>query len=118
ILPCVARTEIDVQQGKRQFVSVENSMGIVHSSKGMWPPASDNLWSEPAIVAGLAKATLNLPHIDWDSMIANYDVIRDHIEAVIPGFDAYNKRVRIPEGFYLPNGAREGRFNTASGKAH
>ena len=119
ILPCIARTEIDEQGGKRQFVSVENSMGIVHSSGGIWPPASDQLMSEPAIVAEIAKAILNnYTSIDWDAMVTDYDLIRDHIEQVIPGFEDYNKRIRIPEGFYLPNGPRSGKFNTLSGKAH
>jgi molybdopterin-dependent oxidoreductase alpha subunit len=118
ILPCIARTEIDEQKEGRQFVSVENSMGVVHASRGMWPPASNHLLSEPAIVAGMARATLSShPKLDWDKMIANYDRIRDHIEAVIPGFSEYNKRVRIPEGFYLPNGAREGKFNTKEQRA-
>jgi len=117
ILPCIARSEKDHQQSGDQIVSMENSMGIVHSSKGIGTPASNHLKSEHAIVAGIAKAT-GLNTIDWDAMIANYDVVRDHIEAVIPGFDDYNERVRRPEGFYLPNGAREGKFNTASGKAH
>ena len=118
ILPCLGRTNIDRQKGGKQFVSVENSMGIVHSSQGILAPPSAQLLSEPAIVAELAKATLgNRSKIDWDKMIADYDHIRDAIEAVIPGFENYNQRVREPGGFYLPNGAREQRFNTPSGKA-
>ncbi|MCL4159324.1 UNVERIFIED_CONTAM: hypothetical protein GTU68_001780 [Idotea baltica] len=118
ILPCIGRTEKDLQETGEQFVSVENSMGIVHSSQGILPPVSDAVKSEPAIVAGLAKATLgSSSKVDWDKMISNYDHVRDVIEKVIPGFEQYNERVREPSGFYLPNGARDGKFNTPSGKA-
>ncbi|MCB0585357.1 MAG: FdhF/YdeP family oxidoreductase [Phaeodactylibacter sp.] len=119
ILPCLGRTNADVQESGEQFVSVENSMGVVHSSQGILPPPSEHLLSEPAIIAGMAKATLgSRSKVDWDKMIANYDHIRDAIEAVVPGFEDYNRRVREPGGFYLPNGAREQQFNTPSGKAH
>lgn len=118
ILPCIARSERDSQISGEQFVSVENSMGVVHSSQGRFNPPSNHLLSEPAIIAGMAKATLPAnPNINWDQMVANYDTVRDHIEAVIPGFEQYNQRVRKPEGFYLPNGARKGDFNTDIGKA-
>ncbi len=118
ILPCIGRTEKDLQGTGEQFVSVENSMGIIHSSQGILPPVSESVKSEPAIVAGLAKATLgSSSKVDWDQMISNYDHVRDAIEKVIPGFEQYNERVREPGGFYLPNGAREGKFNTPSGKA-
>ena len=118
ILPCLGRTEIDQQTSGEQFVSVENSMGIVHSSRGVLPPCSAHLLSEPAIVAALAKATLgNHNPIDWSKMVSNYDYIRDAIEQTIAGFDDYNKRVRQAAGFYLPNGARNRQFNTPSGKA-
>lgn len=117
ILPCLAKSEEDIQKSGPQMLSCENSMGIVHSSQGPFKPASEHLLSEPAIIAGMAKATLANSSVIWDEMVANYDVIRDHIEAVIPGFDDYNRRVRIPEGFYLPNGAREGKFKTQTGKA-
>ena len=118
ILPCLGRTDADVQAGGKQFVSVENSMGVVHASKGVLHPCSSHLLSEPAIVAGMAKATLkNKLNLDWDALIANYNNIRDLIEKVIPGFENYNTRVRIPEGFYLPNGARDGNFTTPNGKA-
>lgn len=118
ILPCLGRTDMDLQNNEYQFVSVENSMGVVHSSKGIFTPSSDQLKSEPAIVAGMAEATLDKnENINWAGMRQNYDLIRDKIEAVIPGFDNYNKRIRNPGGFYLPNPAREGRFNTPSGKA-
>lgn len=119
ILPCLGRTNVDAQESGEQFVSVENSMGVIHSSQGVLPPPSEHLLSEPAIVAGLARATLGArSKVDWDKMISNYDHIRDAIEAVVPGFDDYNRRVREPGGFYLPNGAREQQFHTPSGKAH
>lgn len=118
ILPCLARTDQDIQAAGKQLVSVENSMGVVHSSQGILPPCSKDLMSEPAIVAHLAKATLgSQSKVDWEKMIANYDEIRNAIEKTIPGFDDYNQRIREPGGFYLPNGARKGEFNTASGKA-
>jgi molybdopterin-dependent oxidoreductase alpha subunit len=118
VLPCLGRTELDVQAGVEQFVSVENSMGIVHQSKGMLTPASEHLLSEPQIVARLATATLgDRSTVSWKEMATNYDLIRDAIEACIPGFDDYNKRVRREGGFYLPNGPRERTFTTISGKA-
>ncbi|MCL4103826.1 UNVERIFIED_CONTAM: hypothetical protein GTU68_029143 [Idotea baltica] len=119
ILPCVSRSEKDMQRSGSQMISMENSMGVVHNSRGILDPASRNLLSEPAIVATLAQALFGKDSsIDWQAMTDNYDVVRDHIEAVIPGFDDYNKRVRQPAGFYLPNGARDGKFNTPDGKAH
>ena len=119
ILPCLGRTDQDFQQEGKQFVSVENSMGVVHTSKGVLTPPSSHLKSEPEIVAGMAIATLGeYSKIDWAKMVANYDHIRDGIEKTVPGFDNYNERVRKPGGFYLPNGAREQKFNTPSGKAH
>ncbi|MEX1003409.1 MAG: FdhF/YdeP family oxidoreductase [Crocinitomicaceae bacterium] len=117
ILPCLARSDKDQQKSGLQFVSVENSMGIVHSSKGSLPPFSDQLKSEPAIIAGIAHAVFGSEKINWAEMTENYDTIRDHIEATIPGFDEYNKRVRIPRGFYLPNGSRDRNFATPNGKA-
>ncbi|MEM6269229.1 MAG: FdhF/YdeP family oxidoreductase [Bacteroidota bacterium] len=119
ILPCIARSEADFQASGPQFLTVENSMGQVHRSRGFTENASPNLLSEPAIVARLGRATFGAESpIDWQAMEDNYDVIRDHIEAVIPGFSEYNRRVRTRNGFYLPNGAREGKFNTPDGKAH
>lgn len=117
ILPCLGRTDKDLQDGKEQFVSCENSMGVVQSSQGVINPPSKHLLSEVRIVAELAKATLGNSSIDWDGYASDYDRIREAIEKVIPGFENYNERVRKPGGFYLPNGAREGKFNTASGKA-
>lgn len=118
ILPCLVRSERDVQPGGEQFVTVENSMGVVHRSAGERAPAGPELLSEPRIVARLARAVLGeRTKVDWEGLADDYDGIRDAIERTIPGFDAYNERVRVPGGFYLPNGARERRFNTATGKA-
>lgn len=118
ILPCLGRTDRDEQSGGVQFVTTENSMGVVQQSKGILPPCSPHLLSEPAIVAGMARATLGMKSkIDWKTLIADYDRIRDLIAAVIPGFDDFNRRVREPGGFYLPNGPRERRFPTPEGKA-
>jgi molybdopterin-dependent oxidoreductase alpha subunit len=118
ILPCLARSDKDNQKTGFQFVSVENSMGIVHKSRGSLEPFSDKLKSEPAIISGIAHALFGSDLINWAEMADNYDTIRDHIEATISGFDNYNKRVRDPKGFYLPNGARERKFGTPDGKAH
>jgi molybdopterin-dependent oxidoreductase alpha subunit len=118
ILPALGRTEWDVQATGRQLVSVENSMGVVHQSQGSLHPISEELRSEPAIVAGLARATLGKrTKIDWAHLAGDYDRIRDLIEQVVPGFEQYNRRVREPGGFYLPNGPREGRFATSVGRA-
>lgn len=117
ILPCLGRTDKDFQAEKEQFVSCENSMGVVQSSQGVLNPPSKDLLSEVRIVAEMAKATLKDSPIDWNEFANDYDKIRDAIEAVIPGFEDYNKRVRDKGGFYLPNGARERKFNTDTGKA-
>lgn len=118
ILPCLARSEIDVHEGKERFVTVENSMGIVHRSHGTLRPASTSLLSEPEIVGRLAEATLGCDHtIGWRALAADYDAIRERIANVVPGFEDYGERVRKPGGFALPNGPREGTFTTASGKA-
>ena len=119
ILPCLGRSDEDMSGGNLQFVSCENSMGVVQSSQGMLDPVSDQLLSEPEIVVRLAKATLaKKSKIDWSRYIVNYDVIRADIERTIPGFENYNERVRIPGGFYLPNCNRDGNFDTKSEKAH
>jgi anaerobic selenocysteine-containing dehydrogenase len=118
ILPCLGRTERDAQATGEQFVSVEDTTGVVHQSRGVLEPASEHLRSEPAIVAGLAAATLGgRSAVDWSGLTANYDRIREHIEHVVPGFTQYNRRVRQPGGFYLPNAPREGIFNTPSKRA-
>ncbi|WP_341221404.1 FdhF/YdeP family oxidoreductase [Polaribacter atrinae] len=119
ILPCLGRTEKDFQEKGEQFVSVENSMGVVHQSKGTLAPCSKNLLSEAAIVAGVANATLQNSTTNWAELISNYDLIRNKIEATIPGFTDFNTRVRIKGGFYLPNNARENDFTpTKTGKAN
>jgi molybdopterin-dependent oxidoreductase alpha subunit len=119
ILPTIGRSERDVQAGKEQFVSVENSMGIVTKSQGRLDPPSDGLLAEPVIVARMAKATLGMRStVDWDALVTDYDRIRDRIERVIPGFDDFNRRVREPGGFYLPNLPRDRReWSTKTGKA-
>jgi molybdopterin-dependent oxidoreductase alpha subunit len=117
ILPTLGRTDIDLQTNGEQFVTVEDSMGVVHSSKGVLEPISEHLLSEPAIVAGIAKATLANKNLDWDKLVANYDHIRDLIEKTIVGFDNYNVSVRQEGGFYLPNLPRERKFGTDSAKA-
>ena len=118
ILPCLGRSEIDRQTGGEQFVTTEDSMGIINSSRGVLEPASEHLLSEPAIVAGLAQATLGArSKVDWKGLTANYDRVRDHIAHVIPGFERFNERI-AQDVFYLPNEARDHRkFNNEIGKA-
>ena len=119
ILPCLGRSEKDLQEQGEQFVSVENSMGVVHSSSGHLKPLSEFLLSEAAIVAGIADASLKNSTVNWNDLIKNYDYIRNKIEATIPGFSEYNKRIRKKDGFYLPNSARDKDFSTTStGKAN
>jgi len=114
ILPTLARSDKDMIKGEAQLVSCENSMGVVQMSKGILHPVSDKLISENEIVCRLAKATLgDRSVVDWDRFANSYDAVRDDIEKVIPGFDNYNKRVREPGGFYLPNAPREGKFTAA-----
>src|SRR5215204_576701 len=118
MLPCLGRTEVDVQATGPQFVTTENSMGVVQVSRGSLIPASPELLGEPQIVARLARATLeHRTTVDWEDLTGDYDKIRDTIERVVPGFDDYNARVREPVGFYLPNAARDRVFNTSNGKA-
>jgi molybdopterin-dependent oxidoreductase alpha subunit len=118
ILPCLGRTERDLQKSGEQFVTVEDTTGVVHQSRGVLAPGSEHLRSEPAIVGGMAMAALGARStVDWQALIDDYDRIRDHIEHVVPGFTQYNRRVREPGGFYLPNGPREGTFPTPSGRA-
>ncbi|MBV71529.1 MAG: hypothetical protein CMH52_09265 [Myxococcales bacterium] len=118
ILPCLGRTEVDLQATGPQFVTCENSMSIVTKSQGRFEPASTELKSEPAIVAELAFATLREKYdLKWHDLVADYDRIRDLIESVIPGFEDYNRRVRVPSGFVLPNGPRSRVWNTDLKKA-
>ena len=109
---------MDVQQSGEQFVTVENSMGVVHRSTGGLTPASPNLRSEPSIVASLAEATLSSTDIDWAGLADDYDRIRDLMERSLDGFNDYNTRVRQSNGFSLPNPPRdEQAFDTPNGKA-
>jgi molybdopterin-dependent oxidoreductase alpha subunit len=118
ILPCLARSDKDMVNGKSRFVSCENSMGVVQSSKGVLAPISEDLLSEPSIICRLAKAVLgSRTKLNWSGYEENYDNIRADIEKTIPGFEDYNDRVRKPGGFYLPNVNREGIFDTPSRKA-
>jgi molybdopterin-dependent oxidoreductase alpha subunit len=119
ILPCLGRTEIDKQASGEQFVTCENSMGIVHMSKGILAPCSPNIKSETAIVCELANSVLKeKTTVKWLELKENYDKIRDLIEKVVPDFDNFNQKVRQPSGFYLPNKPRdEQSFATHSGKA-
>jgi molybdopterin-dependent oxidoreductase alpha subunit len=120
ILPCLGRSETDVQKGVAQFVTVEDSMGIVHASRGTQPAASEHLMSEPRIIASLAQATLGdrPPRLDWEALADDYDRVRELIAQVVPGCQDYAARVREPAGFVLRNSARERAWDTASGKAH
>ncbi len=120
LLPCLGRTEIDIQAGGRQAVTVEDSMSMVHASKGLNPPASEHLMSEPAIVAGIAQAVLGEDdRIEWAGLVADYDRIRDLIARVFPSaFDNYNERIRVPGGFRLPVPPSERVWKTASGRAN
>jgi molybdopterin-dependent oxidoreductase alpha subunit len=118
ILPCLGRSEIDRQASGIQFVTVEDSMGIVNPSRGSFAPASEHLLSEPAIVAGIAQATLGArTSVDWSGLAGDYRRIRDHIEHVIPGFENFNARIER-DIFHLPNAVRDSRsFNNGIGKA-
>lgn len=117
ILPCLGRTEKDIQRGGEQRTSVEDSMAMVHLSKGMKKPASRHLLSEPAIIAGIAKAALPQSKTPWDYYVADYDRIRDTMSQVLDGFEDFNRRVRLPLGFRIKQPARELIFLTPSGKA-
>ena len=117
ILPCLGRTDMDIQAEGPQHVTVEDSFSMVHASAGVLEPLSDEMRSEPAIIAGMAKATLGQFPINWDEVIANYDRIRDLIEDIIPGFRGFNQQISQPGGFYLGNSARELKWNTPSKRA-
>ncbi|NDV05368.1 FdhF/YdeP family oxidoreductase [Rhodococcus sp. IEGM 248] len=120
ILPSLGRTDKDVQSGKKQQVTVEDSMSMVHLSRGSLTPAGDQLRSEVAIVCGLAQALFGPGHsVPWAEFTADYDRIRDSIARVIPGFEDFNTKVRGPDGFGLPHPPRdERRFVTDTGKAN
>ncbi|MGC4015701.1 MAG: FdhF/YdeP family oxidoreductase [Luteolibacter sp.] len=118
ILPCLGRTDRDDGPWGPRFVSCENSMGVVQSSEGRLDPVSPMLLSECEIVARLAEGVVgDTGRIRWRWLVEDYDRIREWIEAVVPGFENYNERVRQAGGFYLPNAAKERRWNTETGKA-
>ena len=118
ILPCLGRSEMDLQNGIEQFVSTESTLLNVQMSKGIFEPASIDLRSETWIAVKLAQATLGEKStVNWQEMISDYDKIRDSISRVVPGFENYNERIRIDGGFYLPNKPRNREFQTDSGKA-
>jgi len=118
ILPCLGRSEKDRQSTGEQFVTIEDSMAIINPSRGVLEPASEQLKSEPAIISGMARATLgDRSTVDWEGLVADYDRIRNHIEHVVPGFENFNERI-AQDVFYLPNAARDHRkFNNKIGKA-
>jgi molybdopterin-dependent oxidoreductase alpha subunit len=120
LLPCFTHVDIDMQKSGHQMTSCENSMGVVSQNKGILTPLAGEQLSEVAIISGMAIATLGEKTniADWVAMTENYDVIRDHISRVIPGFEGFNEKLRRPGGFYLPNGPRERKFTTPDGKAH
>ena len=118
ILPCLGRTEHDLQKTGEQSVTVEDSMSNVHLSKGMNEPASPHLLSELAILAGIARATMPDSRTPWEEWIGNYDLIRDKMAEAISGFEDFNYRVRQPLGFRLPQAARELVFNTDTSRAN
>lgn len=119
ILPCLGRAEKDYQKSGEQMQSVENSMGVVSSTKGILEPCSNTLLSEVAVVCGVAHATLKeSSKINWLKYQDDYNLVRQDIEDVVDGFNDYNTRIKQPSGFYLPNGARIRQFHTQTGKAN
>ena len=118
ILPCLGRSERDQRATGEQFVTVENSMGVVQSSQGRLSPASPDLLSEVAIICGMAQATLpKSSRVPWSDFSEDYSLIRQRIAAVLPDFKDFEQRVQKPGGFYLPNAVKERIFNTHNGKA-
>jgi molybdopterin-dependent oxidoreductase alpha subunit len=120
LLPCLGRIEIDEQATGPQAVSMEDSTACIHGSRGQRKRISDTTLSEPAIVAGIAKATLQSnPRVDWDRWVGDYSLVRDAIEATYPDqFKDFNKRLFTPGGFPRPLGARERKWKTPNGKAN
>jgi molybdopterin-dependent oxidoreductase alpha subunit len=118
ILPCLGRTEEDMQATGKQFLTIEDSMGIINPTQGFFPPASPDLMSDVAIIANLANATLgSRTTTNWLGFAADYNLIRDAISRVIPGFENFNARLAEEKFFYLPNAAKHRVFKTSSGKA-
>jgi molybdopterin-dependent oxidoreductase alpha subunit len=119
ILPCLGRSDRDTQENGDQFITCENSMGIVHSSKGKLTPNSNLMLSEPMIIARMAEAAVgNTDTVKWLWMVEDYNRIRNHIENVVPGFEDFNARVSQPGGFYLPNDAKQRIWDTKNKKAN
>ncbi len=119
ILPTLGRTELDRTRGTDQVVTVEDSMGVVHSSRGRLRPASNELRSEVDIVCALGARVHGDDPVDWKALATDYSRIRDHISRVVPGHEDYDERVRRPDGFTLPHGPRDSRtFSTGDGRAH
>ncbi len=116
ILPCLGRSEVDLQAGGPQFVTVEDSMSMVHRSQGVLAPASDQLHSEVSIVTQLGQALLG-SKVPWSELAGDYNQIRDLIAMVVPGFTDFNERVLAPDGFQLPNVARDRSFASIGGRA-
>ncbi|MBO1254367.1 FdhF/YdeP family oxidoreductase [Alteromonas sp. 5E99-2] len=117
ILPCLGRTEIDMQASGPQVITVEDTFSMVHGSKGSTPPEGLDCLSETAIVGNLAQATLGNKLVDWLSLVDDYSRIRDLIEKTVKGFNGFNSKIAQPGGFYLGNSAREFNWQTQSGKA-
>src|SRR6202050_3488217 len=118
IMPCLGRTEQDIQATGKQFLTIEDSMGIINPSQGFFPPASPDLLSDVAIIANLARATLgSRTSTNWLGCAAYCNLIRDAISRVIPGFENFNARLAEEKFFYLPNAANHRVFKTSSGKA-
>lgn len=117
ILPCVSRTEKDHQASGVQAITVEDSMSMVHMSVGMKQPASPLLLSEPAVIAGIAEATLPSTRTPWQELVGDYDLIRDRMAQALDGFEDFNRQVRQPFGFRIRQPARERIFLTESGRA-
>jgi molybdopterin-dependent oxidoreductase alpha subunit len=117
LFPCVGRTEMDVQAGGPQSITVEDSMSMVHASAGKLAPASEHLRSECAMIAGMALATMPNSKVPWANLVADYDRIRDLIERTVPGFENFNTRIRVPGGFRLPLPPTERKWPTPTGKA-
>ena len=120
ILPSLGRTDTDIQATGKQFVTVEDSMSMVHRSRGGLTPSSRHMRSEVAIICGVAEALFGSDHrVPWKSFASDYDLIRDSISRVVPGFENFNTKVRQKEGFGLPHPPRDSRtFETNTGRAN
>ncbi|MED7665973.1 FdhF/YdeP family oxidoreductase [Pseudomonas moraviensis subsp. stanleyae] len=118
ILPCLGRTDIDIQSEGPQAVTVEDSFSMVHASNGQLQPLSNQMRSEPSIIAGIAAATLGSQPVDWNWLVADYGRIRELIADTIPNFKDFNDKIKNPGGFYLGNSAGARKWNTPSGRAN